>query len=74
MQRTSNGCTEYETAICEIYFQKDSASCQFCPLLQTYSRNQCMRTGELIVDTRGRGMWCPLKFLEEVTDEGVNGE
>lgn len=69
MPRTTNGCTEYETAIVEINFQKGNACCQFCPLLQTYSRNQCMRTGELIVDTRGRGMWCPLKFLEDMKEE-----
>lgn len=60
-----NGVTEYEKATVDIYFEKDHACCQFCPLLQTYSRNQCMRTGELIVDTRGRGAWCPLKFEED---------
>lgn len=54
----------YETAVVEVNFEEGHACCQYCPLLQTYSRNQCMRTGELIVDTRGRGMWCPLIFEE----------
>ena len=69
MPRTTNGCTEYEDAVVEIFFPKGSACCQFCPLLQTYSRNQCMRTGELIVDTRGRGMWCPLTFVDKEVEE-----
>ena len=67
--KTTNGCTKYETAVVDINFQKDNACCLFCPLLQTYSRNQCMRTGELIVDTRGRGMWCPLTFLKDEKEE-----
>ena len=67
-----SGCTEYDEAVVEIYFPKDKACCALCPLLQTYSRNQCMRTGELIPDTHGRGLWCPLKFLEEVTGEALN--
>ena len=64
-----NGCTEYAEAVVDIYFPKGNACCKLCPLLQTYSRNQCMRTGELIPDTQGRGIWCPLRFLREVTDE-----
>lgn len=63
-----NGCTEYTRAAVEISFEKGREVCQFCPLLETYSRNQCRRTGEYIVDTRGRGRWCPLIF-EEVTND-----
>lgn len=59
-----NGCVDYEKATVELFFEKGHACCQYCQLLQTYSRNQCMRTGELIVDTKGRGQWCPLKFEE----------
>ena len=59
-----NGCTEYTTAYVDINFQKGEERCKYCPLLQTYSRNQCMRTGELIVDVLGRGIWCPLRFDE----------
>lgn len=61
-----NGCTEYVTAEVEIYFPADHVSCSLCPLLQTYSRNQCMKTGELIADTRGIGIWCPLNIKEGV--------
>lgn len=64
----SDGVTEYSTATVEIYFDPAHVDCQHCPLMTTYSRNQCMRTGELIVDTRGRGKWCPLNF-KEVTNE-----
>ena len=60
-----NGCTEYVTATVEIYFEKDLANCAHCPLLETYSRNQCRKSGEYIADTRGRGRWCQLKFKED---------
>ena len=53
-------CTEYTSTSVIINFPKDRVCCQFCPLLQTYSRNQCMRTGELITDIHGVGGWCPL--------------
>ena len=52
-----------------IYFAKGEESCRFCPLLQTYSRNQCMLTGELIVDTKGRGYHCPLEWEDENNGE-----
>lgn len=64
-----NGVLEYTRARVDINFVKGHEVCQYCPLLQTYSRNQCMRTGELIVDTRGRGAWCPLEFEEENNGE-----
>lgn len=60
-----NGCAEYTRTTVDIFFQKDDVRCKYCPLLQTYSRNQCMRTGELIVDVMGRGMWCPLTIEKE---------
>ena len=56
--------TDYSNAIVDIHFEKGEESCKYCPLLETYSRNQCRRTGEYIVDTRGRGRWCPLIFEE----------
>lgn len=42
----------------------------FCEsMLETYSRNQCRRTGEYIIDTRfTTGRYCPLNF----TDKGEN--
>ena len=61
----TNGVLEYTTMTVEIYFEKGEESCRFCPLLETYARNQCRRTGEYIVDTRGRGRWCPLVERKE---------
>ena len=61
----TNGVLEYTTMLVEINFEKGEESCKYCPLLETYSRNQCRRTGEYIVDTRGRGRWCPLKEEHE---------
>lgn len=61
----TNGVTEYTKATVDVYFEKDHACCKYCPMLQTYSRDQCNRTGEYIIDTRGRGYYCPLRFEEE---------
>ena len=60
-----NGCVEYTKMSVDIYFPKGEVKCALCPLLQTYSRNQCMRTGELIPDTRGVGIWCPLRGCDD---------
>lgn len=64
-----NRVTEYTTARTEINFVKGEERCKYCPMLQTYSRPYCQRTGELIVDTMGRGIWCPLIFKEDVNNE-----
>ena len=58
-------CDKYIKATVDIYFTGETASCSLCPLLETYSRKMCRRSGEYIADTRGRGYWCPLKFEEE---------
>ena len=60
-----NGCLEYSVATVSIGFEKGKEICKYCPLLETYARDQCRKTGEYIVDTRGRGRWCPLEFEEE---------
>ena len=60
-----SGVREYTKATVDIFFEKGHEDCLHCSLLQTYSRPYCQRTGELIVDTKGRGMWCPLEFVEE---------
>ena len=62
MLKDMNGTLNYTRATVEIFFPENDVRCQLCPLLQTYSRNQCMRTGELIPDARGRGLWCPLEL------------
>lgn len=56
--------SEYVRAAVDINFEPGEVCCKYCPLLETYSRNQCRRTGEYIIDTRGRGRWCPLIFEE----------
>ena len=65
MAAEKSACLEYTKAIVDINFPKDKVCCKLCALLQTYSRNQCMRTGELIADTNGRGIWCPLQIVDE---------
>lgn len=57
-----NQCTEYTKATAEIYFPGGNVCCDLCPLMETYARKQCRRTGEYLTDTRVTGMWCPLKF------------
>ncbi len=69
MKSKNDGVREYTRATAEIFFQKGEERCKFCPMLQTYSRPYCQRTGELIVDTLGRGMWCPLVFEKEEANE-----
>lgn len=62
----TNGTIEYTEATVSIYFEPDHVACQYCPLLETYARAQCRRTGEYILDTRyTTGRYCPLKFKEE---------
>lgn len=58
----SNGVTNYTKASVVINFPNCEVACRYCPLLETYLRNQCRRTGEYIVDTKGIGMWCPLEM------------
>lgn len=61
-----NGVDKYVKATVEIFFVPDHVACAYCPILETYSRNQCRKSGEYLVDTRYTvGRWCPLKFKEE---------
>lgn len=60
-----NGVLEYVKATVTISFEPNHVSCHYCPLLETYARNQCRRTGEYIIDTRYRGRYCPLGFDQE---------
>lgn len=66
----TNGILKYVEAKVSIFFEPDHVSCQFCPMLETYARNQCRRTGEYIVDTRGMGRYCPL-VIEEVSSDDL---
>lgn len=66
----TNGCLKYEEATVTIYFPEGEVRCALCPLLETYSRDQCRRTGEYIFDRRGVGHFCPLNRKE--TEEDVD--
>lgn len=63
----SDGCTEFIHATVDLFFQPEHMDCAHCPLLETYARKQCRRTGEYIVDDRTVGAWCPLEVVEEIT-------
>ena len=54
------GVKNYLKAKVDIYFAEGIARCATCPMLETYARKQCRRTGEYIVDDRFQGKWCPL--------------
>lgn len=60
-----NGVESYTAASVSIFFEPGHECCDYCPLLETYARKQCRKTGEYIVDSRGRGRWCPLVFADE---------
>lgn len=62
----SDGVLKYTEATVKIYFEPDHVACAFCPLLETYARAQCRRTGEYIIDTRYTvGRYCPLQIKED---------
>ena len=65
------GVSYYTNATVEIGFPEDRVCCEYCPLLETYARKQCRRTGEYLMDTRAIGYWCPLVLRgeEESGDE-----
>lgn len=61
----SDGVLEYTEATVSIFFEPDHVACAYCPLLETYARAQCRRTGEYIIDTRYTvGRYCPLQIKE----------
>ena len=61
-----NGVLEYTEAKVSIFFEKGNIACAYCPLLETYSRNQCRRTGEYLLDTKHTvGYYCPLEIEEK---------
>ena len=60
-----NSCLFYTRATVDINFPENNVCCGLCPLLETYSRLQYRRTGEYLLDTKGRGMYCPLKLEDE---------
>ena len=67
-----NSCLWYTEAQATIYFPEDKVCCEFCPLMETYARKQCRKTGEYLADTRTIGYMCPLKFIENKMEENTN--
>lgn len=64
-----DGVLEYTEATVSIFFEKDHVACTYCPLLETYSRNQCRGTGEYLLDIKHNiGRYCPLVIKEEKYD------
>lgn len=60
-----NGVRYYTQATVDIYFPEGHVCCDLCPLMETYARKQCRRTGEYLLDTRATvGYECPLIFKE----------
>lgn len=57
-----DGILEYAEFTVSIFFEPEHIGCAWCPLLETYARKQCRRTGEYIVDDRVVGRYCPLVF------------
>lgn len=64
-----SGIDSYIVTDVEIFFTGDTVCCDRCPLLETYARKQCRRTGEYILDSRFKGRWCPLIIKGEDEDE-----
>ena len=60
-----SGVKYYTKANVEVLFPENRIACMYCPMLETYARNQCRRTGEYLVDTRSIGYDCPLRFETE---------
>lgn len=58
------GVSFYQRTTVDISFPDGNICCDFCPLLETYARKQCRRTGEYIADTRMVGYYCPLRVEE----------
>lgn len=69
MSDFSRGVARYEKATVIINFPEGYICCDLCPLMETYSRKQCRRTGEYLLDTRTIGFECPLEFKEENKNE-----
>lgn len=65
MKHFESGVKYYTTAQVKIHFPENRVCCAFCPLMETYARKQCRRTGEYIADERTIGYYCPLEFETE---------
>lgn len=68
MAKNSEGVTAYTQTTVHLYFPEGHVCCDLCPLLETYARKQCRRTGEYLLDTRVQGFYCPLIINEKETN------
>lgn len=59
------GVAYYTRGTVDIYFPENRVCCDLCPLMETYARKQCRRTGEYLLDSRVVGNYCPLILEEE---------
>lgn len=59
-----SGVTKYTKTEVDLFFPEDKVCCDLCPIMETYARKQCRRTGEYLIDTRTVGYYCPLKIVE----------
>ena len=66
MAAVKDAVLSYVKRTVEISFTGE-VCCARCPLMETYSRKQCRKSGEYIVDDRTVGGWCPL--IDPVTGE-----
>ena len=60
----NSGVLKYERFTVDINFPEGHFCCELCPLMETYARKQCRRTGEYLLDSRTKGFYCPLKPIE----------
>ena len=65
MKDYPSGVSRYTVATVEIGFPYDNVCCDMCPLMETYARKQCRRTGENLMDTITIGYYCPHKIEED---------
>ena len=61
---SEGSCLSYEERWVNIFFTDEEVCCKYCPLLETYARKQCRRTGEYIINDNIPGYWCPLLKAE----------
>lgn len=59
----------YETLSVDLHFPEGHVCCKYCPLLETYSRDQCRRTGEYIFNIHATGFDCPLYEKGEMNEQ-----
>ena len=64
---SEGSCLSYEERWVAIYFPEGEVACKYCPLMETYARKQCRKTGEYLVSDNTTGYWCPLLSTKDET-------